>query len=118
MQHRLLTGKPQLHPLIDQLIKALGELYLYYDSLAADAITASFLGFIFTCDIEPRPDYLATPRHPAGLNWANYIRTRNGLGEPLAWLAFTKEENPNILTYVQAVPDIAHFIDYLNDVLR
>ena len=117
MQRQMLTSQPQLHPLLDIFVKKMGDFYLHFDPLVADSITASLFSFIFTCNLEPRLDYRAMPLRPGALNWANFVRMRNGIGEPLAWMTFLKEENPDIVEFMQAIPDMANFFNYVNDVL-
>ncbi|KAJ7859603.1 hypothetical protein B0H14DRAFT_3446497 [Mycena olivaceomarginata] len=50
--------------------------------------------------------------------WPYYVRSLSGISGFYAYACFPKRDHPDIVDYVQAIPEILIFTHFLNDVLR
>jgi hypothetical protein len=114
-QQRFLTGQPQMDPVLDALVEVLLDLWKRYEPLCANSIIASVFEFItFNCierEVEALPLIRGAQRFPG------FLRDRTGLSPAYAFMIFPQASNPNILEYIQALPDMYFWMAVTNDLL-
>jgi hypothetical protein len=117
-QHRLVSREPQLHPLLDHYSKILADMRLYWDPLAADCIVMAGIQIIWASLLQHEPNYKAMRPRPGGDRLPTFVRHRDGVSEALSFMTFTKDQCPDMYSYLQAIPDMCIYIDFANDIFR
>ncbi|KAF8817272.1 terpenoid synthase [Phlegmacium glaucopus] len=117
-QHRLVSREPQLHPLLDHYSKILADMRLYWHPLAADCIVTAGIQIIWASLLQHDPKYKDMRPRPGGDRLPGFVRRRDGVSEALSFMTFTKDQCPDMYSYLQAIPDMCLFIDYANDIFR
>ncbi|KAL3684754.1 hypothetical protein R1sor_002776 [Riccia sorocarpa] len=92
------------------------EMPKYYGPVVSALIIVSTIEFLVGCTMESLvPKGFACPKRFPG-----YLRDKSGLGETYAYFMFPEQMFPEakwLETYLSAIPDLALFINRMNDIL-
>lgn len=102
---RLLTGQPQLHPILTHLVEYTLIFRKYYSSFNANAIAVSTIDFLnaemFNRD-EGGSELRLAVREAA--QYVDYMRWKTGVGEAYAAMIWPQTMFPETKNYIQAMP--------------
>ncbi|KAG6876109.1 hypothetical protein C0992_000946 [Termitomyces sp. T32_za158] len=115
-QHRLYACKPQLHPVLDCFATFMMRLYDHYESYVADQMVISCVSFMLGSSIEVRSLSKDMKQSTDAILWPYYVRSLS-ISSFYAYACFPKKDHPEVTDYIQAIPDILVFTNFLNDVL-
>ncbi|KAF9056789.1 hypothetical protein BDP27DRAFT_1242313 [Rhodocollybia butyracea] len=114
-QSRFYARQPQLHPVLDCYASFMLLLYDHYESYVADAMIMSSCTFIDASCLEMRVlTKRVTTKSDAKL-WPYYLRSLSGVSGFYAYACFPMKDHPDVIEYVQAIPEILIFTNFLND---
>ncbi|KAG5735145.1 Trichodiene synthase [Termitomyces sp. T112] len=116
-QGRFHARKPQLHPVLDCYATFMLRLYDFYESFVADQMVMSSMTFMLGNCIEIRSLSKNTKLSTDALLWPYYVRNLSGVSGFYAYACFPKKDHPDVMDYIQAIPEILVFSNFLNDVL-
>jgi hypothetical protein len=114
-EQRFLSGQPQLDPVLDALVEVLLGMWKQYEPLCANSIIVTAFEFFTFNYIEREVETMPLVRSAHRFPW--FLRYRTGISPAYTFMLFTKARNVNILEYIQAVPDMNHWISVTNDLL-
>ncbi|KII85801.1 hypothetical protein PLICRDRAFT_56281 [Plicaturopsis crispa FD-325 SS-3] len=110
---RFYSKQPHKDKVLDDWADLLRRVPEYFDRLPANIMVSSLLDFVTACYLEHEMGGIQVD--PSGLNYAVWARRMSGAADSLALSIFPREMPIN--HYIQALPDIAYFINGLNDIL-
>ncbi|KAK7008123.1 terpene synthase [Favolaschia claudopus] len=116
-QRRLVLGLPQEDPVLVHLPDVLGKLYDHWDPVCANTMACSALDLINGTILEKRREVCAMSVHHSAHSWPKYLRSKSGIGAAAACAIFPQVPHPDISEFIQAIPDIAEFEAFANDIL-
>ncbi|KAI0820535.1 Trichodiene synthase-domain-containing protein [Trametes gibbosa] len=111
---RFYSCAPQLHPHLDHMVDMLRRMPDYFSSYGAKTIIQGTVEFINVNALEPSTQRM--PLSPDAISYVITRRMKNGVADPYAAFIFPKSDFPDGTTWMQALPDMAVFIDWANDV--
>ncbi len=107
-----LRGGPQEDPILECLAqKLLPRMWDYFDPLAANAIAVGFLEFINGTVMEGMAKSMM-PLHRCARTFPEYMRLKSGAPAQYAFWLFPRDKQPDLKSYLQAIPDLLAFIKY------
>ncbi|KAF5345287.1 hypothetical protein D9758_008417 [Tetrapyrgos nigripes] len=112
-QQRILLNQPQVDPALDRFPQILNNLYLHWDPVCANMMVCSAYDFIVGTILEDR----RMVPHQAAIHWPKFLRLKSGVANAYALATFPKDRHPDLSVYVQALPDMSDFINFVNDIL-
>ncbi|KIJ36042.1 hypothetical protein M422DRAFT_179866 [Sphaerobolus stellatus SS14] len=116
-QSRFYARQPQLHPVLDCYASYMLKLYDHYEPYVGDAMIMSSCTFIDGSCLEVRAlSKRVSTKRDAKL-WPYYVRSLSGISGFYSYACFPKRDHPDVIDYVQAIPEILVFTNFLNDVL-
>lgn len=111
---RLLTGKPQLDPVLTVFVEVLNNMWQIYDPLIASLILNGTFQFVsYTC-LEPQLEKKHLIRGEDRFAW--YLRDATGIFN-YGLLGFTKEDGFSAVDLIQALPNFSFWFSATNDLL-
>ncbi|RYP37774.1 hypothetical protein DL768_010832 [Monosporascus sp. mg162] len=116
-QQRYLSGEPQPHPLLHALGEILREAYVYWDPILANILVTSTLNFLTSSLLETREGFQKMAVTQAGTSFPYYYRDLTGISEAFAIFGYPSALYPQIQYFLEAIPDMALFINLFNDVV-
>ncbi|KAI0031073.1 isoprenoid synthase domain-containing protein [Vararia minispora EC-137] len=116
-QHLFYAHLPQLHPVLDCYANYMLKLYDHYEAYVADAMIMSSCTFIDGSVLEVRALTKRVSTKPDAKLWPYYVRSLSGISGFYSYACFPKKDHPDVVDYVQAIPEILIFTNFLNDVL-
>lgn len=114
---RFFRGEPQANPLLEGMAMITREAPDYFDPMVVTLLQCSMLRFVTSNLLEQRPEFKTMPITKSGVKFPYYFRDMAGLDICYAVLCFPKDSHPDIGQYLEAIPDMAVFINISNDVL-
>jgi hypothetical protein len=114
---RLYKGERQPHPLLEGIARMLRESYDHFDPVMANMLQVSLLIFLTSNLLERQPGFIKMPITPAGTEFPNFFRDMSGLTVGYALFCYPKKQYPDIELYLEAIPDMAKYINHANDVV-
>ncbi|KAF8462081.1 isoprenoid synthase domain-containing protein [Gautieria morchelliformis] len=114
-EHRFLSGRPQLDPVLDAFASVLLRMWDLYDPLCANSIIVAAFELISISCIEPEIEKLPLVQGAQEFSW--FVRHRSGAGPAYALMSFTKSSQIDMMEYIQAVPFMDRWICLTNDIL-
>jgi hypothetical protein len=93
------------------------EAHKHWSPIPANLIISSSLNFITSAIIEHRRLVRRETQFRSGRAWAYYLRNLDGLGDAFAVFAFPSALYPDVSQSLQAIPDMARYIVYANDII-
>ncbi|RYP93663.1 hypothetical protein DL770_000194 [Monosporascus sp. CRB-9-2] len=116
-QQRFFSGEPQPHPLLHAMGELLREAYDYWDPVLANILVTSALNFLTSTLLETREGFQKMTVTKAGTSFPYYYRDLTGLAEAFAIFGYPTAVYPEIQYFLEAIPDMAVFINTFNDVI-
>ncbi|KZV67270.1 terpenoid synthase [Peniophora sp. CONT] len=116
-QRRFYTRLPQLNPVLDRYANYMPKLYDHFEPYVASAMIMSSCAFIDVSCLEIRALTKRVPTKKDAKLWPYYVRNLSGIAAYYAFACFPQKDHPDLVNYVQAIPEITIFINFLNDVL-
>lgn len=116
-QTRFYNGEPQPSALLARFAEVLQDMSKHFEPLVANFIVLSTLQFVNATLLERRGEFLGLQHCKEASGWPDYIRDRSGVPEAYAYFIFPKVQCPDIGAYMQGIPDMMTYINYVNDVL-
>ncbi|GKT64788.1 longiborneol synthase [Colletotrichum tofieldiae] len=116
-QERFFNGETQPNAMLEGLAGLLREAPSLFDPVMANLLQISTLKFL-TCNLLERHDgfrNMAVTR--AGIKFPDFLRDLSGINVAYAVFCFPKAQYPDVGQYLEAIPDMARFIDISNDVM-
>ncbi|KAF8160349.1 hypothetical protein K438DRAFT_1985778 [Mycena galopus ATCC 62051] len=117
-QSRFYARQPQIHPALDCYARFMLRLYDHYEPYVADAMILSSCTFINGSCLEVRALNKRVPTKCDAKLWPYYVRSLSGISGFYSYACFPKKDHPDVVDYVQAIPEMLIFTNFLNDVLR
>ncbi|KAJ7346263.1 isoprenoid synthase domain-containing protein [Mycena albidolilacea] len=116
-QGRFHARQPQLHPALDCYASFMLRLYDHYEPYVANAMIMSSCTFIDGSCLEVRALTKRVAVNSDAKLWPYYVRSLSGISGFYSFACFPKKDHPDVVDYVQAIPEILIFTNFLNDVL-
>ncbi|KAJ7091835.1 hypothetical protein C8R44DRAFT_647324 [Mycena epipterygia] len=114
-QARFHARQPQLHPVLDCYAGFMLRLYDHYEPYVADAMIMSSCTFINGSCLEVRALTKRVAAKSDAKLWPYYVRSLSGISGFYSFACFPKKDHPDVVDYVQAIPEILIFTNFLND---
>ncbi|KAI0689740.1 isoprenoid synthase domain-containing protein [Cytidiella melzeri] len=111
---RLLSGSPQLDPILDCMVDNLSRMHDFFPPYAAKTIILSAIAFI---DATLHDKDNSGTSHHAALPYVNFRRMRSGMGEIYHFFIWDKFSFPDVYTHIQSIPEIISYLNFGNDIL-
>ncbi|KAK8115642.1 hypothetical protein PG984_012144 [Apiospora sp. TS-2023a] len=117
-QQRFLRGEEQPLPILRGLAAIFREAYDHWDPVLANLLVKSALDFM-TSNLLDAEDVFRRMQvtTEAGVSFPYYIRHMSGITEAYAIFTYPREQYPDISQFLEAIPDMALWININNDVL-
>ncbi|KAK2011370.1 longiborneol synthase [Colletotrichum eremochloae] len=116
-QERFFRGETQPNAMLEGLANLMREAPRWFDPVLANLLQISTLKFL-TCNLlERHKGFLNMPVTRAGVKFPDFVRDLSGINVAFAVFCFPKAQYPDVEQYLEAIPDMARFIDISNDVL-
>ena len=114
---RFFKGAEQPNALLQGLAGLLREAPDHFDPMAASMLQVSVLKFITGTILESHKSFqnMAVTTHQ-GIRFPDFLRDLTGMDVAYVIFCFPKAQYPDIGLYLEAIPDMARFIDLFNDV--
>ncbi|KAJ7137162.1 hypothetical protein C8R44DRAFT_608381 [Mycena epipterygia] len=114
-QARFHARQPQLHPVLDCYAGFMLRLYDHYEPYVADAMIMSSCTFINGSCLEVRALTKRVAAKSDAKLWPYYVWSLSGISGFYSFACFPKKDHPDVVDYVQAIPEILIFTNFLND---
>ncbi|RYP74262.1 hypothetical protein DL771_003083 [Monosporascus sp. 5C6A] len=116
-QQRFFSGEPQTLPVLHAMGELLREAYDHWDPVLANILVTSGLNFVTSNLLETREAFKMMPVTKAGTSFPYYYRDLAGITEAYAIFGYPAAVYPEIHNFLEAIPDMALFINIFNDVV-
>ncbi|EFQ27817.1 longiborneol synthase [Colletotrichum graminicola] len=116
-QERFFKGEKQPNAMLEGLASLMREAPRWFDPVMANLLQISTLKFL-TCNLlERHKGFMNMNITRAGVKFPDFVRDLSGINVAFAVFCFPKAQYPDVEQYLEAIPDMARFIDISNDVL-
>ncbi|KAK1984021.1 longiborneol synthase [Colletotrichum cereale] len=116
-QERFFRGEKQPNAMLEGLASLMREAPSLFDPVMANLLQISTLKFL-TCNLlERHQGFRNMPVTRAGVKFPDFVRDLSGINVAYAVFCFPQSQYPDVEQYLEAIPDMARFIDISNDVL-
>ncbi|KAF4454055.1 longiborneol synthase [Fusarium albosuccineum] len=116
-QQRFIRGEPQPTKLLEGIANMMRRAHDHFDSVLADLLQISVLKFLASNVLEQHDGFQRVKAHQMGRNFPDFYRDMSGMSIAFAIFCYPKVLYPEINNFLEAIPDMARFIDLCNDVL-
>lgn len=116
-QARFFRGEAQPNALLEGLASIIREAHAHFDYVVANLLQASLLNFMTSNLLEKHDNFQNIPITGLGKPFPEFCRELSGISVGYAVLAFPKSLYPDVGVFFEAIPDMANFISFVNDVL-
>ncbi|KAK7943893.1 terpenoid synthase [Apiospora aurea] len=116
-QQRFLRGEEQPLPILRGLAAILREAYDHWDPVLANLLVKSSLDFVTANLLDADEGFRRMQVTAAGVSFPYYFRHMSGITEAYAIFTYPSGQYPDLSQFLEAIPDIALFININNDVL-
>lgn len=93
------------------------ETWDYWDPILANMIVTSTLDCVSSNLLDTRPEFQDMVVTKAGVSFPYYFRNMAGLTTAYACFSYPKTIYPDMGLFLEALPDMAVYINIVNDVL-
>ncbi|RDL37362.1 uncharacterized protein BP5553_04795 [Venustampulla echinocandica] len=114
---RLCTGEQQPTNVLRGLAQLMLEVHDHWSPVPANLIISSCLNFVTSAIIEHKRLVRRETQFRSGKAWAYYLRNLDGLGDAFAIFTFPSALYPDTSKFLQAIPDMAMYIVFANDII-
>ncbi|KAK8044072.1 terpenoid synthase [Apiospora rasikravindrae] len=116
-QQRFLRGEEQPSPILRALAAIFREAYDHWDPVLANLLVKSGLDFVTANLLDAGEEFRRMQVTEAGASFPYYFRHMSGITEAYAIFTYPSGQYPDLSQFLEAIPDIALFININNDVL-
>ncbi|TRX92002.1 hypothetical protein FHL15_007099 [Xylaria flabelliformis] len=116
-QERFFRGESQPNAFLDGMAQVIREASEHFDSVLSRLMQTNMLNFLTSNLLEQRSEFKSLRVTKEGGEFPYYFRDVSGLGVAYAIFCYPKALYPDIGLFVEAIPDMAIFINKFNDVL-
>lgn len=110
-------GHPQPNKLLEGIALLLREAYNHFDRIMANMLQISVLKFLTSNLLERHNGFRNMPITKAGQVFPYFFRDMSGMTTAYAIFCFPKALYPDVTAFLEAIPEIAKFVNISNDVL-
>lgn len=116
-QRRFFSGEQQPTPLLRAAAALMKETWSHWDPLLANLIVTSTVDGVTSNLLDTRAEFhdLITTR--AGTAFPYFFRNMSGLTTAYACFTYPQNFQPDLGMFLEAIPDMALYINIVNDVL-
>ncbi|KAF5250789.1 hypothetical protein FANTH_4061 [Fusarium anthophilum] len=114
---RLLRGEPQPNSLLEGIAGLLREAHDHFDPVLANMLQISVLKFLTSNLLERHDGFQNMTITRAGHRFPDFYRDMSGMDQAYAVFCYPKAQYPDVGAFLEAIPDMANFINISNDVL-
>ena len=107
-QQRYLAFEKQLDPVMDRFANHLRDMWKHYSAFSANAIVSAAFEFVNGCYLARLTKGMTID--PNASRYPYFLRSKTGMAHAYAFFIFPSAQHPNITSYIQAAPSVAHFI--------
>ncbi|KAK7963559.1 hypothetical protein PG988_010533 [Apiospora saccharicola] len=115
---RFHAREPQPSPVARALDANLLGIRTWYEPLVASFIVISTLNFVNATTLEGAvfnsPNWSPTV---GAVRWPYFFRDKDGLSEAYSYFTYPRSLYPDVACYVEAVPDMIMYINFVNDIM-
>lgn len=116
-QRRFFAGEEQPTLLLRAIAALLKETWNHWDPLMANLIVTSTLDCATSNLLDTRPEFQDMCVTKAGTSFPYFFRNMSGLTTAYACFSYPKIAYPDIGLFLEALPDMALYVNIVNDVL-
>lgn len=116
-QQRFFRGEPQLNNLLQGIASLIEEAHVHFDPVIANLVQISVLKFLTSNLLEKHDGFQNMRITSAGKKFPYYYRDMSGMDQAYAMFCYPKALYPKVEYFLEAIPDMANFINLSNDVL-
>ncbi|KXH33806.1 longiborneol synthase [Colletotrichum simmondsii] len=114
---RLFRGEAQPNNLLEGIAGLLREARDHFDAVLANMLQISVLKFLTSNLLERHSGFQHMPITRAGQKFPDFYRDMSGMDQAYAVFCYPKALYPDVEAFLEAIPDMANFINISNDVL-
>ncbi|KAF9878622.1 hypothetical protein CkaCkLH20_04114 [Colletotrichum karsti] len=114
---RFFKGERQKNNLLEGIAVLLREAHDLFDPVMANLLQLSVLKFLTSNLLERHNGFQTFQITRAGEKFPDFYRDMSGMNVAYAVFCYPKEQYPDVSQFIEAIPDMARFIDISNDVL-
>lgn len=114
---RFFRGESQPNSLLEGLADLIREAHDYFDPVLANLLQISVLKFLTSNLLERQDGFQNMTVSQAGKRFPDFYRDLSGMNVAYAVFCYPKALYPDVAAFLEAIPDMAKFIDISNDVL-
>ncbi|KAL0935074.1 uncharacterized protein CTRU02_209665 [Colletotrichum truncatum] len=114
---RFFNGERQKNSLLEGIATLLREAHDLFDPVMANLLQLSVLKFLTSNLLERHNGFQSLEVTRSGEKFPDFYRDMSGMNVAYAVFCYPKEQYPDVSQFLEAVPDMARFIDISNDVL-
>ncbi|ETS01845.1 terpenoid synthase [Trichoderma reesei RUT C-30] len=114
---RFFRGEPQANNLLEGIAILLREADDHFDTVMSNMLHISVLKFLTSNLLERHDGFQNLEVTRAGFKFPDFYRDMSGMNVAYAVFCYPKAQYPDASAYLEAIPDMARFIDISNDVL-
>lgn len=114
---RLFKGERQANNLLEGIAELLRESPEHFDPVMSNQLQISVLKFLTSNLLERHEGFQNMRVTRAGTKFPNFYRDMSGMNIAYAVFCYPKDQYPDGGAFLEAMPDMARFIDISNDVL-
>lgn len=116
-QKRFFSGQPQPTPLLRATAAVMRETWDHWDPLLANLIVTSTMDGVTSNLLDTRPEFQDLVVTKSGTAFPYFFRNMSGLTTAYACFSYPAALYPDIGNFLEALPDMALYINIVNDVL-
>lgn len=114
---RFFAGERQPHNLLEGIAILLREANDHFDPVMANLMQLSVLKFLTSNLLERHAGFQNLDVTRDGVKFPHFYRDLSGMNVAYAVFCYPKAQYPDVSQFLEAMPDMARFIDISNDVL-
>ncbi|KAF6838597.1 hypothetical protein CPLU01_02398 [Colletotrichum plurivorum] len=114
---RFFRGEPQANNLLEGIATLLREAHGLFDSVLANMLQLSVLKFLTSNLLERHEGFQSFQVSEAGIRVPYFYRDMSGMDVAYSVFCYPKEQYSDVSQFLEAIPDMAQFINLTNDVL-
>lgn len=116
-QPRFFRGESQPNMLLEGLADLLREAHDHFDPVLANLLQISVLKFLTSNLLERHEGFQNMTVSQSGKRFPYFYRDLSGMNVAYVVFCYPKVLYPDVATFLEAIPEMAKFIDISNDVL-
>lgn len=116
-QQRFFQGETQPNNLLEGIASLIREAHVHFDPVMANLLQISVLKFLTSNSLERHDGFQNMSVTKAGEQFPHFYRDMSGMNVAYSVFCYPKALYPDVGAFLEAIPDMAKFIDISNDVL-